>query len=181
MADTGRAPKSAPADNVREIFVNTCGAIGATILERANDRSDQSYRGRGSRSYAATKVYLDTLGASVSEMVAQPDHGVTTIFVNLANAKIELIAPLGNASPIEKFLESNPEGGIHHVCYEVNDIVAAREQLKAGGARMLGDEPKIGAHGKPVLFLHPEDFCGTLVELSRRERPSRPAGRQQEN
>ena len=113
-------------------------------MERANDRSDQSYRGRGSRSYAATKVYLDTLGASVSEMVAQPDHGVTTIFVNLANAKIELIAPLGNASPIEKFLESNPEGGIHHVCYEVNDIVAAREQLKAGGARMLGDEPKIG-------------------------------------
>jgi methylmalonyl-CoA/ethylmalonyl-CoA epimerase len=115
---------------------------------------------------AATKVYRDTLGASVSEMVPQPQHGVTTVFINLPDTKVELIAPLGEASPIQKFLERNPEGGIHHVCYEVNDIFAARERLKAGGARVLGDgEPKIGAHGKPVLFLHPKDFCGTLVEL----------------
>jgi methylmalonyl-CoA/ethylmalonyl-CoA epimerase len=114
----------------------------------------------------ATKIYRDTLGASVSEMVPQPQHGVTTVFVNLPSTKVELIAPLGESSPIEKFLERNPEGGIHHVCYEVNDIFAARERLKAGGARVLGDgEPKIGAHGKPVLFLHPKDFCGTLVEL----------------
>jgi methylmalonyl-CoA/ethylmalonyl-CoA epimerase len=114
----------------------------------------------------ATKIYRDTLGASVSEMVPQPQHGVTTVFVNLPSTKVELIAPLGESSPIEKFLERNPEGGIHHVSYEVNDIFAARERLKAGGARVLGDgEPKIGAHGKPVLFLHPKDFCGTLVEL----------------
>ena len=96
----------------------------------------------------------------------QPDHGVTTVFITLPNTKIELLEPLGEDSPIAKFLERNPDGGIHHVCYEVADIRAARDTLKAQGARVLGDgEPKIGAHGKPVLFLHPKDFCGTLVEL----------------
>ena len=114
----------------------------------------------------AAKVYGDTLGARVSEVVAQPEHGVSTVFITLPNAKIELLEPLGEASPIEKFLERNPDGGIHHLCYEVDDILAARERLKANGARVLGDgEPKIGAHGKPVLFLHPKDFCGTLVEI----------------
>jgi methylmalonyl-CoA epimerase len=115
---------------------------------------------------AASAVYRDRLGAEVSAPVAQPEHGVTTVFITLPNTKIELIAPLGDDSPIAKFLERNPDGGIHHVCYEVADIRAARDQLKAAGARVLGDgEPKIGAHGKPVLFLHPKDFCGTLVEL----------------
>jgi len=114
----------------------------------------------------AAAVYRDGLGAEVSGAVPQPDHGVITVFVNLPNTKIELLAPLGEASPIAKFLERNPDGGIHHVCYEVDDIVAARDKLKAGGARVLGDgEPKNGAHGKLVLFLHPKDFCGTLVEL----------------
>jgi methylmalonyl-CoA/ethylmalonyl-CoA epimerase len=114
----------------------------------------------------ATAVYRDTLGAEVSAAVPQPDHGVTTVFILLPNTKIELLEPLGEDSPINKFLERNPDGGIHHVCYEVDDILAARDQLKAGGARVLGDgEPRIGAHGKPVLFLHPKDFCGTLVEL----------------
>ena len=114
----------------------------------------------------AAKVYRDTLGASVSERVPQPEHGVSTVFITLPNAKIELLEPLGEGSPIEKFLERNPDGGIHHLCYEVDDIVAARERLEASGARVLGDgEPKIGAHGKPVLFLHPKDFCGTLVEI----------------
>lgn len=114
----------------------------------------------------ASKVYRDTLGAEVSAKMAQPDHGVSTVFVTLANTKIELLEPLGEDSPIGKFLERNPDGGIHHICYEVDDISAARETLKAQGARVLGDgEPKIGAHGKPVLFLHPKDFCGTLVEL----------------
>ena len=114
----------------------------------------------------AAKVYRDTLGASVSEAVPQPEHGVSTVFITLPNAKIELLEPLGAGSPIEKFLERNPDGGIHHLCYEVDDILAARERLKASGARVLGDgEPKIGAHGKPVLFLHPKDFCGTLVEI----------------
>jgi len=114
----------------------------------------------------AANVYRDTLGAQVSEEVPQPDHGVTTVFINLPNTKIELLQPLGENSPIVKFLERNPDGGIHHVCYEVPDIRAARDTLKAQGARVLGDgEPKIGAHGKPVLFLHPKDFCGTLVEL----------------
>ena len=114
----------------------------------------------------AAKVYRDTLGASVSEAVPQPEHGVSTVFITLPNAKIELLEPLGEGSPIEKFLERNPDGGIHHLCYEVDDILAARERLKASGARVLGDgEPKIGAHGKPVLFLHPKDFCGTLVEI----------------
>ncbi len=114
----------------------------------------------------AAKVYRDILGASVSEVVPQPEHGVSTVFISLPNAKIELLEPLGAGSPLEKFLERNPDGGIHHLCYEVDDILAARERLKASGARVLGDgEPKIGAHGKPVLFLHPKDFCGTLVEL----------------
>jgi methylmalonyl-CoA/ethylmalonyl-CoA epimerase len=115
---------------------------------------------------AAAAVYRETLGASVSEVVPQPDHGVSTIFISLPNTKIELLEPLGPGSPIEKFLERNAEGGIHHICYEVDDILAARDRLVAKGARVLGSsEPKIGAHGKPVLFLHPKDFCGTLVEL----------------
>jgi methylmalonyl-CoA/ethylmalonyl-CoA epimerase len=114
----------------------------------------------------AANVYRETLGAEVTAQVPQPDHGVTTVFITLPNTKIELLEPLGVDSPIAKFLERNPDGGIHHVCYEVSDIRAARDILKARGARVLGDgEPKIGAHGKPVLFLHPKDFCGTLVEL----------------
>jgi methylmalonyl-CoA/ethylmalonyl-CoA epimerase len=115
---------------------------------------------------AATAVYRDTLGGTVSQAVEQPEHGVTTVFVELPNTKIELLAPLGEGSPIANFLQRNAAGGIHHICYEVDDIVAARDKLKAEGARVLGDgEPKIGAHGKPVLFLHPKDFFGTLVEL----------------
>ena len=115
---------------------------------------------------AAAAQYRDTLGARVSAPVDEPDHGVTVVFVELPNTKIELLHPLGEASPIAPFLERNPAGGMHHICYEVEDILAARDTLKAQGARVLGDgEPKIGAHGKPVLFLHPKDFCGTLVEL----------------
>jgi methylmalonyl-CoA/ethylmalonyl-CoA epimerase len=115
---------------------------------------------------AAARVYRETLGAEVSAAVAQTEHGVTTVFISLPNTKIELLEPLGAASPIAKFLERNPDGGIHHVCYEVADIIAARDRLRAEGARVLGDgEPKMGAHGKPVLFLHPKDFLGTLVEL----------------
>ena len=115
---------------------------------------------------AASAMYGATLGAKVSAPVPQPAHGVTVVFVELPNTKIELLHPLGDASPIKSFLERNPSGGIHHVCYEVDDIIAARDRLKAEGARVLGDgEPKIGAHDKPVLFLHPKDFCGTLVEL----------------
>jgi methylmalonyl-CoA/ethylmalonyl-CoA epimerase len=115
---------------------------------------------------AAAKVYRETLGATASAAVPQAEHGVTTVFITLPNTKIELIAPLGATSPIANFLERNPEGGIHHLCYEVEDIIAARDRLKAEGARVLGDgEPRIGAHGKPVLFLHPKDFLGTLVEL----------------
>ena len=114
----------------------------------------------------AAALYRGTLGAEVSAAVPQPSHGVTTVFITLPNTKIELLEPLGENSPIAKFLERNPDGGIHHVCYEVADIRAARDRLKAQGARVLGDgEPKLGAHGKPVLFLHPKDFCGTLVEL----------------
>jgi methylmalonyl-CoA/ethylmalonyl-CoA epimerase len=114
----------------------------------------------------AAAIYRDLLGAEVSPAVPQPEHGVTTVFVILPNTKIELLEPLGEASPIAKFLDRNPDGGVHHICYEVVDIRAARDALKAGGARVLGDgEPKIGAHGKPVLFLHPKDFAGTLVEL----------------
>jgi methylmalonyl-CoA/ethylmalonyl-CoA epimerase len=114
----------------------------------------------------AAKVYRDTFGADVSTTVPQPDHGVSTAFITLPNTKIELLEPLGDNSPIMKFLERNPDGGIHHICYEVPDICAARDTLTRQGARILGDgEPKIGAHGKPVLFLHPKDFCGTLVEI----------------
>jgi methylmalonyl-CoA/ethylmalonyl-CoA epimerase len=114
----------------------------------------------------AAAVYRDALGAQVSEPVPQPEHGVTVVFVTLPNAKIELLEPLGEKSPIAAFLERNPSGGMHHVCYEVDDILAARDRLKAAGACVLGDgEPRIGAHGKPVLFLHPKDFCGTLVEI----------------
>lgn len=115
---------------------------------------------------AAAAIYRDTLGADVSAPEDLPDHGVTTVFVNLPNTKIELLRPYGENSPIAKFLEKNPAGGMHHLCYEVQDILAARDQLQAAGARVLGDgEPKTGAHGKPVLFLHPKDFCGTLLEL----------------
>jgi methylmalonyl-CoA/ethylmalonyl-CoA epimerase len=115
---------------------------------------------------ASAKVYRDTLGAALSAPLPQPEHGVTVIFVELPNSKIELLEPLGPDSPINAFLERNPGGGIHHVCYEVDDILAARDKLKAQGARILGSgEPRIGAHGKPVLFLHPKDFLGTLVEL----------------
>jgi methylmalonyl-CoA/ethylmalonyl-CoA epimerase len=114
----------------------------------------------------AAAVYRGVLGAQVSPAVPQPDHGVTTVFVTLPNTKIELLAPLGPGSPIAKFLERNPDGGIHHICYEVDDLRAARDALKSAGARVLGDgELKIGAHGKPVLFLHPKDFSGTLIEL----------------
>jgi methylmalonyl-CoA/ethylmalonyl-CoA epimerase len=114
----------------------------------------------------ASEVYRQSLGAQVSAAVPQPAHGVTTVFITLPNTKIELLEPLGPESPIARFLERNPDGGIHHVCYEVDDILVARDRLKAAGARVLGDgTPKIGAHNKPVLFLHPKDFCGTLVEL----------------
>ena len=114
----------------------------------------------------AANVYRNTLGAEVSAPVPQPDHGVTTVFVMLPNTKIELLEPLGEASPIAKFLERSPDGGIHHLCYEVDDIKSARDRLQAQGVRVLGDgEPKIGAHGKPVLFLHPKDLCGTLIEI----------------
>jgi methylmalonyl-CoA/ethylmalonyl-CoA epimerase len=114
----------------------------------------------------AAERYRRMLGAKISDPVPQPEHGVTTLFITLPNTKIELIEPLGKASPIAKFLERNPEGGIHHVCYEVEDINAARDKLAREGVRVLGNgEPKIGAHGKAVLFLHPKDMCGTLVEL----------------
>jgi methylmalonyl-CoA/ethylmalonyl-CoA epimerase len=114
----------------------------------------------------ATAQYRDALGAKVSDPVDEPDHGVTVVFVELDNTKIELLHPLGADSPIQGFLDKNPSGGIHHVCYEVDDIDAAARQLQAQGARVLGDgKPKIGAHKKPVLFLHPKDFSGTLVEL----------------
>ena len=115
---------------------------------------------------AGAAVYRDLLGAKVSVPQPMPDHGVTVVFVELANAKIELLEPLGEASPIARFLDNNPAGGIHHLCFEVDDIVAARDRLMAEGARVLGNgEPRIGAHGKTVLFLHPKDFLGTLVEL----------------
>ena len=114
---------------------------------------------------AASRVYRDVLGAEVSAPRDLPSHGVTTVFVDLENTKIELLFPLGADSPIAKFLERNPSGGMHHVCYDVQDILAAKERLKAAGARALSEEPTIGAHGKPVLFLHPKDFCGTLIEL----------------
>jgi methylmalonyl-CoA/ethylmalonyl-CoA epimerase len=115
---------------------------------------------------AASRTYDETLGADVSAPEAIPEHGVTVVFITLPNTKVELLEPLGDSSPIAGFLEKNPGGGIHHVCYEVDDILADRDRLVASGSRVLGDgTPKIGAHGKPVLFLHPKDFCGTLVEL----------------
>jgi methylmalonyl-CoA/ethylmalonyl-CoA epimerase len=115
---------------------------------------------------AAAAQYRDTLGAVVGAPQDEPDHGVTVVFVELPNTKIELLHPLGESSPIAGFLARNPAGGIHHLCYEVEDIRAARDRLEAAGARVLGDgEPNIGAHGRPVLFLHPKDFAGTLVEL----------------
>ncbi len=115
---------------------------------------------------SASALYKQTLGADVSEPVPMPEHGVTTVFVNLPNSKIELLYPLGENSPIASFLARNASGGIHHLCFEVDDIICARDQLLADGMRILGDsEPKIGAHGKPVVFLHPKDFTGTLIEL----------------
>jgi len=114
----------------------------------------------------AAKIYGAAFGAEISAAVPLPEHGVITVFVTLPNTKIEFIQPLGEASPISKFLDRNADGGIHHLCYEVSDIIASRDKLIGEGARVLGDgEPKIGAHGKPVLFLHPKDFCGTLIEL----------------
>lgn len=118
---------------------------------------------------AAAAVYRDKLGAKVSEPMALPEHGVTTVFVELPNTKVELLEPLGEASPIAKFLERNPEGGVHHLCFEVDDIAHATSQLAAQGVRILGSgEPRIGAHNKPVLFLHPKDFCATLIELEQK-------------
>ena len=115
---------------------------------------------------AATALYRDTLGAVVSDAETLPEHGVTVVFVDISNTKIELLEPFGENSPIAKFLERNPAGGIHHMCFEVPDILEARDRLEAQGARVLGDgEPKTGAHGKPVLFLHPKDFTGVLIEL----------------
>lgn len=115
---------------------------------------------------AASATYRDTLGATVGEPQALPEHGVTVVFVDLPNTRVELLEPLGEGSPVAKFLQANPAGGMHHICYEVADIKAARDALVGRGARVLGDgEPRIGAHGNPVLFLHPKDMCGTLVEL----------------
>ena len=115
---------------------------------------------------AAAAVYRETLGAAVSDPQALPEHGVTVAMVDLGDSRIELMEPLGEESPIAGFLERHPAGGMHHVCYEVDDIAAARDRLREQGARVLGDgEPRTGAHGKPVLFLHPKDFCGTLIEL----------------
>ncbi|MDR6431207.1 methylmalonyl-CoA epimerase [Brucella pseudogrignonensis] len=115
---------------------------------------------------AASALYSGQLGAKVTAPEALPEHGVTVVFIDVGNTKIELLEPLGEGSPIASFLEKNPSGGMHHLCYEVSDIIAARDHLKAEGARILGNgEPKIGAHGKPVLFLHPKDFNGTLIEL----------------
>jgi methylmalonyl-CoA/ethylmalonyl-CoA epimerase len=114
----------------------------------------------------ASALYRNAFGAQVSEPQSLPEHGVTVVFIVLPNTKIELLEPIGNDSPIAKFLERNPDGGIHHICYEVDDLISAREQLTAKGARVLGSgKPKIGAHGKPVLFLHPKDTLGTLIEL----------------
>ena len=115
---------------------------------------------------AASAIYRDTLGATVTDPQALAEHGVTVVFIELGNTKVELLEPLGEGSPIAAFLAKNPGGGMHHVCYEVDDIIEARDRLKSSGARVLGDgEPKQGAHGKPVLFLHPKDFSGPLIEL----------------
>jgi methylmalonyl-CoA/ethylmalonyl-CoA epimerase len=121
---------------------------------------------------AASATYRDTLGAKVSAPQSLPEHGVTVVFIELPNTKVELLEPLGDASPISAFLAKSPDGGMHHICYEVDDLLAARDHLVAAGARVLGNgEPKIGAHGKPVLFLHPKDFFGTLIELEQRTTP----------
>jgi len=118
---------------------------------------------------SASKIYKDILGANVSDPVPMPDHGVTTVFVELPNTKIELLEPLGSDSPIQNFLEKNPKGGMHHICYEVDDIYDSRDQLIKNGAAILGTgEPSVGAHDKPVLFLHPRDFCGTLIEIEQK-------------
>ena len=132
-----------------------------------DDRTPQPCGDRGARHRRALRTYIARRWArEVSEPIPQPDHGVTTVFITLPNTKIELMEPLGDNSPITKFLDRNPDGGIHHVCYEVDDIRRRARQLEAQGARVLGDgEPKMGAHGKPVLFLHPKDFCGTLIEI----------------
>src|SRR5688500_17971848 len=115
---------------------------------------------------AASAVYRDALGATVTAPQALPEHGVTVVFIDTGNTKIELLEPLGEGSPIQAFLDKNPSGGMHHLCYEVDDILVARDRLTTSGARVLGDgNPKVGAHGKPVLFLHPKDFAGTLIEL----------------
>ena len=115
---------------------------------------------------AAATLYKEQLGAKVSPPLPMPEHGVTTVFVELPNSKIELLHPLGKKSPVSNFLAKNPKGGMHHLCYEVENIEAAIEHLKAQGARVLGDgKPRTGAHGLPVVFLHPKDFCGTLIEL----------------
>jgi methylmalonyl-CoA/ethylmalonyl-CoA epimerase len=114
----------------------------------------------------ASALYRDSLGASVSQPQDEPEHGVRVVFIELPNTKIELLEPLGEGSPIQAFLDRNPAGGIHHMCFEVEDILAARDSLRQSGARVLGSgKPKMGAHGKPVLFLHPKDFNGTLIEL----------------
>ena len=114
----------------------------------------------------ASNIYSNTLGAIVSEPIAMPEHGVTTVFVELPNTKIELLEALGDDSPIAKFIEKNPKGGMHHICYEVEDIFKARDEMIAKGATVLGSgEPKNGAHNKPVIFMHPKDFMGTLIEL----------------
>ena len=118
---------------------------------------------------SASKIYRDTLGANVSEPVPMPEHGVTTVFIELPNTKIELLEPLGDDAPIQNYLLKNPKGGMHHICYEVDDIYASRDKLIADGATILGSgEPSIGAHDKPVLFLHPKDFCGTLIEIEQK-------------
>src|SRR5579862_3359218 len=147
-------PGDAAYDNGRDIEVHTMiGRLNHVAIATTDIRK-------------AAKVYRDTLGAKVSDPVPQPDHGVTTVFVELPNTKIELLEPLGENSPIANFLKKNPSGGMHHVCYEVEDIIAARDRMRAEGATITGTgEPRIGAHGKPVIFLHPKDFVGTLVEL----------------
>jgi methylmalonyl-CoA/ethylmalonyl-CoA epimerase len=147
------------------------GAAG--FITRADNSEDMTMIGRLNHVAiavpdldAAVALYRDTLGASVGAPQDEPDHGVTVVFIELPNTKIELLYPLGEASPIQGFLDKNPSGGIHHICYEVDDILAARDHLVNSGARVLGTgEPKIGAHKKPVLFLHPKDFIGTLIEL----------------
>ena len=154
------------AGTVRGNGLHAASTPEAAVQAMFNRVQAHDYNGAFTYIAKASNLYRDTLGADVSAVVAQPDHGVNTVFITLPNTKIELLEPLGEDSPIIKFLERNPDGGIHHICYEVDDILAARDKLKQQGARVLGDgNPKIGAHGKPVLFLHPKDFCGTLLEI----------------